>query len=1050
MSSFIFDGQTAVVPFPVAFPLICVACDRAIKESAFKRDVFRHSRVCRQRDPGCREANKLVFECIYCKFLTSDRRKATTHQGSHFGDPSVQVTTYPCPSCNSSFGTQKALSSHRRKCKVTLTLASEARLSPPPASSSVPPAPPAPPLPLLPIEETVAVAETADDLLSVSTVSSTPLAELDDTDAESVNHDSYERHENDLNWQGEECDEWMNALLPPKEKMKRNTARRSHHQQSRMTAAELQKLYSKDMKAALKRIEFVPEIVCQVNKIDLRYGLLQQLSAPSNNGASALTTRHWLPCNEGREELARRFTLNEVERALEHKNSAPGPDGWTYDKVRREKDFAKKFTEGLHAMGYSSLTPTCWKSYNSMMLFKKPEEYTAGQERELRYFRPIALSNVSYKLLASILYKRLSKWLEANKGIGFCQRAAFGRRGVSENTLAVGNALKKKKTVIYLDLSDAFNSVDQKLIFEALKQCNCPEWIVQLIKSMYAGCKTTPVSVEGEELAGPVPVTRGVKQGCPLSGLLFNLVLDPVLKEATSANSVCLGYMDDLAIIIDEESKVQDVFNRTVKLAKGLGFSFNAKKCGVANLTSTSLDIDGTPIPVVQDDRAYKYLGTEAFPSTVQGLESCFEKALRTAELIEYSELTPMQKLHALRVKIYPMLFHLLENSSSTITQLEKMNRKLRKMAKRILCLPERAASSYLHLHRMYGGPGLPDLVIAKSKMALQTLVRSLNTTGQFGDYLRRLLLENKDLQSTLEAINNGNTKGLCDTIKEASRSLHRLKKFLQVDLQLTILEERDVTLAIDGSRYRDPWPVFSRCLQKQSLKELQKAPNQGRFWRTLAETPLTTKAVFNFHTKLCDFRFIHRARLNLVPVRANNVWNPPENQNCRRCQADRETLNHTLSNCSVMRKKIIQRHNDVRDLLATSFHQRLRILKEQRFGNMQPDLIVQDDHAKQAAIIDIKVSAESSEAFQWNLEQMTRKYDNLRRAYEVSGFSTSINTIQFGTLGSFSRSSFPVLKKFIIGKRDISIFVRKASSLVIHHSRNISTEHLTGVQQNY
>ena len=106
----------------------------------------------------------------------------------------------------------------------------------------------------------------------------------------------------------------------------------------------------------------------------------------------------------------------------------------------------------------------------------------------------------------------------------------------------------------------------------------------------------------------------------------------------------------------------------------------------------------------------------------------------------------------------------------------------------------------------MYGGPGLPDLVIAKSKMELQTLVRSLNTMRHFGEYLRH--------------------KGLCDTIKEASRSLHRLKKFLQVDLQLSILEEK-VTLAIDGSNYRDPWPTFSRCLQKQSLKELQKAPNQ-------------------------------------------------------------------------------------------------------------------------------------------------------------------------------------------------------------------------------
>ena len=261
---------------------------------------------------------------------------------------------------------------------------------------------------------------------------------------------------------------------------------------------------------------------------------------------------------------------------------------------------------------------------------------------------------------------------------------------------------------------------------------------------------------------------------------------------------------------------------------------------------------------------------------------------------------------------------------------------------------------------------------------------------------------------------------------------------------------EENITLSIDGTTYKDPWPTLNRLLQKQSLKELQKAPNQGRYWRSLAETPITTKAVFNFHTKLCDFRFIHRARLNLVPVRAINVWNPPENQNCRRCQADRETLNHTLNNCSVMRKKIIKRHNDIRDLLASSVPQRIRVLKEQRFGNMQPDLILQNDYTKEAAILDVKVSAEAVESFQRNLEQMNLKYDNLRRAYEISGYSTSINVIQLGALGSFSRSSFAVLRKFINTRREITNFIRRASNLVVHHSRNISTQHLTGIPQNY
>ena len=211
---------------------------------------------------------------------------------------------------------------------------------------------------------------------------------------------------------------------------------------------------------------------------------------------------------------------------------------------------------------------------------------------------------------------------------------------------------------MYLDLSDALSSVEHCLIFEALKQCRCPQWLIELIKSIYRGCKTTPTNVKGDELAGPVPVSRGVKQGCPLSGLLFNLVLDPVLKKATTNSSICLGYMYDLAIAFGDECEVKEVFDETVKMAQSLGFKFNAKKCGVANCNST-LEIDGTPIPAVANDRAYKYLGTEAFPSSISGLDSCFEKALRVAELIEYSELTPMQKIHALRVKVYPMLFHL-------------------------------------------------------------------------------------------------------------------------------------------------------------------------------------------------------------------------------------------------------------------------------------------------------------------------------------------------------------------------------------------------------
>ena len=53
----------------------------------------------------------------------------------------------------------------------------------------------------------------------------------------------------------------------------------------------------------------------------------------------------------------------------------------------------------------------------------------------LKKFRPITLSNVSYKLLTSFLGKRMSLWLERIKGIPFVQSAVVCRLGVNENTL---------------------------------------------------------------------------------------------------------------------------------------------------------------------------------------------------------------------------------------------------------------------------------------------------------------------------------------------------------------------------------------------------------------------------------------------------------------------------------------------------------------------------------------------------------------------------------------------------------------------------------------
>ena len=509
---------------------------------------------------------------------------------------------------------------------------------------------------------------------------------------------------------------------------------------------------------------------------------------------------------------------------------------------------------------------------------------------------------------------------------------------------------------------------------------------------------------------------------------------------------MCIGYMDDLAIVIEDPEQTQVLLNKVGETATKLGLTFNPGKCGIANYQEP-VEICGEKVPIVTEDRAYKYLGTEVRPSSMTGLDDCFDRAWRTAELIEFSELTPMQKLHAIRLKVYPMLYHLLENSQASVKQVDKMNRDLRKLTKRLLFLPARAATAYLHLHRLYGGPGIPDLLLVKYKMALKTLLTMINLDGEFGEYCKKLICGPRKPDEIINLINDDKTAGCSITVKDAARALKKYSQHLELPLRFEFLEGL-VTLSINGTTYKNPWPMFDKHVQKQSLKQLQKLPNQGRFWKTLTETPVTVRNIYSFHTKMCDWRFAHKARLNLIPVRANFTWHQGD-QNCRRCQADRETLNHTLNNCSVHRRKIIRRHN-ISDLFEKMVPNQYKVAKEQRFGNLQPDIVLTDDNTLTAHIIDVKISAECPESFVSNEQIVNAKYEPLRRAFEIAGYYTRIHTIQLGCLGGLSRNSSTSLWQFFRNRKQFAAFIKKAAVSTVHSSRNISVEHLTGITQNY
>ena len=83
---------------------------------------------------------------------------------------------------------------------------------------------------------------------------------------------------------------------------------------------------------------------------------------------------------------------------------------------------------------------------------------------------------------------------------------------------------------MFLGYEKAFDRVDWKKLINVLRRMDVDWRDRRLIGNLYLGQKIR-VKIEGEfsELGS---IGRGVRQGCPLSNMLFNLHIEELVREA--------------------------------------------------------------------------------------------------------------------------------------------------------------------------------------------------------------------------------------------------------------------------------------------------------------------------------------------------------------------------------------------------------------------------------------------------------------------------------------------------------------------------------------
>ena len=286
-------------------------------------------------------------------------------------------------------------------------------------------------------------------------------------------------------------------------------------------------------------------------------------------------------------------------------------------------------------------TPETWRRIKMKVIFKK------GDPHMPKNYRPISILPVMAKLYSTVIYQRLQPILDAQladeqfgfrKGRG-CSDAIHILRQVIEKSAEWGEQL----WVATLDVEKAFDRVHHSCLFEALLCGEVDVCIVSALRRLYFGMQAT-VLVEGGGESRYFDVQRGVRQGDPLSPLLFNFVLHQTLQEVNTIwkrrgygtnVGLTLGghrlthvaFADDMTLISRSRLSMKRMLESLRVALSDRGLSLHPSKCKLQTNDmsledrGSTLISDGFVVEFLERDRNLELLGTSLSLADVTGQE---------------------------------------------------------------------------------------------------------------------------------------------------------------------------------------------------------------------------------------------------------------------------------------------------------------------------------------------------------------------------------------------------------------------------------------------
>ena len=219
----------------------------------------------------------------------------------------------------------------------------------------------------------------------------------------------------------------------------------------------------------------------------------------------------------------------------------------------------------------TSVYPSVWK-YDILHPIHK-----SGEKIDPNNFRGISIARCFGKLFTTLLRNRLQGICDKNKLISRFQGSGKKNSRTADNHMIIRFLIDKivkgegkNLYCCFIDVKKAFDFTNRNhLFYILLNDYQIGGNFVKLLTQMYTDHKVF-VRVSGG-LLQPITTTIGLKQGCCMSSLLFNLfvnklpsIFDQSCDPVTILNEQfnCLLWADDLLILSRSQSGLQNAINK--------------------------------------------------------------------------------------------------------------------------------------------------------------------------------------------------------------------------------------------------------------------------------------------------------------------------------------------------------------------------------------------------------------------------------------------------------------------------------------------------------